>query len=178
MGYTTDFYGSFDLDKPLTEAHAAYLHKFSETRRMGRHADLVAELPDPIREAVGLPVGIQGEYYVGDDMTGYFVKAGFNEPPKNIIDHNTEPSTQPGLWCQWVPHEDCRSIVWDGGEKFYSYVEWLIYIIDNFLKPWGYTLNGEVQWQGENMEDRGVLVVENNRVGTRILAPTSVTWHT
>lgn len=49
------------------------------------------------------------------------------------------------LYCQWVPTEDGEGIKWDGGEKFYSYTKWLQYLIDNFLIPNGYVLNGEVE---------------------------------
>jgi hypothetical protein len=36
MGYHTEFDGEFNLDKPLTVAHANYLEKFAHTRRMKR----------------------------------------------------------------------------------------------------------------------------------------------
>lgn len=156
MGYTTDFYGSFQLDKPLTEPQMAYLKQFAETRRMKRDAAKTALRPDPTREAVGLPIGTDGEFFVGEG--GH---AGQNSSP-DIMQYNDPPSTQPGLWCQWIPNEDGTAIEWDGGEKFYEYKEWLVYLIENFLRPWGYVLNGEVEWQGEDREDRGVLIVENN----------------
>jgi hypothetical protein len=54
------------------------------------------------------------------------------------------------------------SIEWDGGEKFYEYEDWLIYIICNFLVPNGYILNGEVSFQGEDSEDAGTLIVKDN----------------
>lgn len=60
------------------------------------------------------------------------------------------------------------TVEWDGGEKFYDYVDWLWYIIEHFLKPWGYTVNGEVRWCGEDDEDRGTIVVVDNEVSTRL----------
>jgi hypothetical protein len=163
MGYTTDFTGAFQLDKPLTDAHRAYLAKFSDTRRMKRVADLTGQRPDALRLAVGLPVGAEGEYFVGaEDSYG-------QEHSKDVMDYNRPPKTQPGLWCQWVPNEAGTEIEWNGSEKFYNYKEWLEYIISNFLKPWGYTLNGKVEWQGEDSGDIGVLVVNNNEVSTEAL---------
>lgn len=162
MGYTTDFNGKFNLDRPLREDHANYLLQFAGTRRMRRDANKTALRPDPIREAVGLPVGPQGAYFVGE--TGY---AG-QDNGEDVIDHNASPSGQPGLWCQWVPSNDRKSIEWDGGEKFYDYVEWLQYIINNFLDRWGYVLKGEVTWRGEDEEDRGKIIVKNNEVTTKI----------
>lgn len=185
MGYTTDFDGYFTLDEPLTEAQATYLNKFSETRRMKRltaenrdnldelkprwaHINYEApttpvdEMLDPVREAVGLPVGTDG---------GYFVGAGGHagqDRDDSIIDYNEPPCGQPGLWCQWIVRDDDDGaftiIEWDGGEKFYHYVEWLEYIIEHFLKPWGRTLNGEVHWAGEEPGDLGKIVVEDNVV--------------
>ena len=162
MGYTTDFEGAFELNKPLSEEHRAYLNKFNETRRMKRDATKAAELADPVREAAELPIGTEGEYFVGAD--GF---AG-QDRDDSIVEYNDPPSTQPGLWCQWTPSEDGSAIEWDLGEKFYYYVEWLEYIIKNFLQPWGYTLNGSVIWQGEEMGDRGRITVKENEISTEM----------
>jgi len=158
MGYTTDFTGRFNLNKPLTPEHHAYLTQFSETRRMKRDASKTRERPDPIREAVDLAVGPEGAYFVGE--TGY---AGQDRGP-DILDHNKPPKGQPGLWCKWAPTEDGAGIEWNGMEKFYDYTEWLAYLIDHFLEPAGYVLNGEVEWQGEEPDDIGKLVVKDNQV--------------
>lgn len=144
MGYTTDFSGRFELNKELTPKMAQYLKMFNETRRMGRVTDEV--------------FGVQGEFFVfgGGDF-------GQNRD-ENVIDFNTPPSTQPGLWCQWTPSDDNMGIEWDGGEKFYYYSDWLVYLIHKVLAPNGYVLNGVVTWQGEEIGDVGEIIVENNRV--------------
>lgn len=116
MGYTTDFYGRFELDKPLDENLARQLELFSEERHGG------AMMP----------------------FAGY-----------------------PGLWCDWVPTKDRKGIEWNGAEKFYHYAEWLDHVIKNFLVANGYTLNGEVEWQGEDPNDFGLLVVKDNVVTTK-----------
>jgi len=158
MGYTTDFSGNFSLDKPLTDAHAAYLRKFAETRRMARNQTIASTLPDPVREAAGLPIGKQGAYFVGGGRD-------FGQgDDASITNGNVAPDGQPGLWCQWVPTETDDGVEWDGGEKFYNYIEWLEYIIKHFLAPWGYILNGEVEWLGEDHDDRGKIIVKNNVV--------------
>lgn len=158
MGYTTDFHGEFILNRPLTVAHKAFLTKFSETRRMLRNASKTAKRPDPIRKAAKLPVGGDGAYFVGEE--GDFGQDG----GPDVTDHNSAGGGQPGLWCQWTPNEEGTALVWDEGEKFYYYTEWLVYLIDNFLKPWGYTLNGTVTWTGEDPGDMGRLHVKDNRV--------------
>jgi hypothetical protein len=161
MGYTTDFEGRFNLNKPLTEEHALFLNTFSGTRRMKRDASKTRERPDPIRKAVGLAVGPEGAYFVG---AGDF--AGQERTP-DIVDYNSPPEGQPGLWCQWVPTKDGTGIEWNGTEKFYNYTEWLCYLIDHFLAPAGYVLNGEVLWQGEDPSDMGKLVVVDNEVSEK-----------
>lgn len=70
----------------------------------------------------------------------------------------------PGSWCQWVPTEDGTGIEWDGTEKFYSYTEWLEYLVEHFLKPWGLVLSGSVVWHGEESGDSGVIYAKDNRV--------------
>ncbi len=142
----------------LTPEHAAYLKQFNDTRRMRRDPAKARLLSDPIRIAVGLPVGEEGEYFVGGKGDG-----GQDEDD-SILDYNEPPGDQPGLWCGWRPNEDDTAIVWDGGEKFYYYVEWLEYLIERFLAPWGYLLNGRMDWQGEEDDDRGTILVRDNRV--------------
>lgn len=122
----------------------SFLTKFSESRRVKRRLDP--------------KYGIDGEFFVdGKETYG-------QESDASIVDYNVPPSTQPGLYCQWIPSTDGTFIEWDGGEKFYYYVEWLKYIIKNFLEPKGYVLNGEVEWRGEDFHDDGTIVVKNNKV--------------
>jgi hypothetical protein len=155
MGHT-DFTGSFDLDRPLAPEHKAYLTRFAETRRVVRDVKALMRLGygDPLREAVGLGLGVDGGYFV--DING--------GPGEGVIDDNTPPEGQPGLWCQWVPNENGTEIEWDGAEKFYRYTEWLEYLIEHFLKPWGYKLNGRVVWRSDSNNDSGVIYVKDNKV--------------
>ena len=136
MGYTTDFRGAFILDKPLTPELQEFLTAFADTRRMKR-------------KETGL--GVENEFQVDDNND-------------TVLDGNLQPSTQPGLWCQWQPNEDGTEIVWDGGEKFYMYHIWLVYLIEKILKPNGYVVNGTVEYRGEEWDDNGTLEVEDNQV--------------
>jgi|CXWL01.1.fsa_nt_gi hypothetical protein len=162
MGYSTNFNGQFDIDKPLTGEQSAYLHKFCTTRRMKRNADIAINIPDPIREAAALPIGTDGAYFVAGE--------GFHgqSADDSVIEMNSPPDGQPGLWCQWIPSEDNQAIEWDQGEKFYDYIEWIGYMIEHFFAPWGYVLNGEVEWEGEESGDLGLIVIENNVVTTKL----------
>lgn len=115
MGYSTDFRGSFEFDKPLTAEQKNTLDEFNE------------ECHD----------------------------SGTNE-------HIGFPS----FYCQWVPNDDGTELQWDGGEKFYEYVEWLEYLIKHFIEPWGRKLNGSVDWRGEEWDDAGTIIVTDNKVET------------
>lgn len=191
MGYSTDFNGSFTLSRTATATELDYINKFSNSRRMRRNTDIVMAnfkgkdglpfvfTPTPAQvkaikalEKSGLQVivsskenidtrtpleiyGQQGEYYVGDTEDN------------SVLDINDPSSTQPGLWCNWVITKDGMSLKWNGAEKFYNYVEWLNYLIENFFKPWGIKLNGEVTWSGEESSDIGKINIKNNKVTVR-----------
>lgn len=153
MGYTTTFTGKFTCTPALNSAQVAYLKALCHTRRMQRKG--ASKLPDPLRKAVGLPLGDEEEYFVGG--TGW---AG-QDRDETIVEYNSPPASQPSLWCQWTPSDDGKFIKWDGGEKFYQYDTWLRYINQHFLKPWGVKLTGDVKWYGESRSDRGVIVANN-----------------
>jgi hypothetical protein len=136
---------------------------------MERRASLTEKRPDPVRLAVGLPVGEEGGYFVGavgyrgnEDAPGWLIKR--SQEAVDLVDYNYPPAGQPNVWCQWVPTEDRGGIEWDQGEKFSNYTGWLMYLIAHFLKPWGYVLSGTVEYRGRRADDFGRIVVKNNDV--------------
>ncbi len=155
MGYTTDFFGSVAVVPPLNAEEIAFLKKFAGTRRMKCE---------------------QGPYYVDRGGVAGQGEMGHGDP--SVIDYNRPPEGQPGLWCQWVPSDDGESIAWDEGEKFYDSPEWMKYLIDHFLKPGAlakpslpflqanHTVNGTIEAEGEDSNDRWALIVKDNDVFT------------
>ncbi|TWU00589.1 hypothetical protein Pla108_15410 [Botrimarina colliarenosi] len=82
-------------------------------------------------------------------------------------DENGEPGGDgkpPTYYCQWIPTEDRAGLEWDKNEKFYHGKEWLEYLIERFIEPWGYKLNGEVPWYIDDFEQAGMLTVKDNIV--------------
>ena len=153
MGYTTTFTGKINITPKLNKKEIDYLKRFGETRRVHRQ---------------------NGPYYA--------TKKGAKEQGRDIIDYNSPPEGQPGLWCQWEPTEDGTALQWDGSEKFYSSVEWMQYLIKHFLQEnplakalepnnfkflKGHTLNGTIEARGESQLDLWQLVVTNNVVETK-----------
>lgn len=162
MGYQTDFSGAINIDKPLTTEQIEYIKAFSLTRRVKRD---VAELWRLHTGKHGLPgsenvYGLEGEYFAMDDGNYGQTK------DSSVIDFNRPPQNQPGLWCGWTLNEDGTAIVWNEGEKFYNYIEWMQYIIENFFIPWGCILSGEMEWHGESIGDHGTIIVNHNQVTT------------
>lgn len=147
MGYTTDFNGKFKFNKQLDEEIYNLLVGLATTRRMKRQG------LDP-------KYGYQGEFYFNKND---FSNAGQTEDT-SIVDYNEPPDTQPSLWLQWIPTNDSMFLEWDGGEKFYSYIEWLEYLINKILAPHGYSLTGEVYWYGEDRDDNGIIEIVDNKI--------------
>ncbi len=156
MGYTTEFYGKIEITPALPLEITKYINKFNGVRHMKRDVKILEEKYKGEGGFNG-KYGVEGEYFING--TG-FMGQGDDE---SVLDHNTPPSTQPGLWCQWIITEDGKYIEWDGGEKFYESVEWMEYIIENFIGA-EYSCNGKIEAQGEDRYDHWWLVVNNNKV--------------
>jgi hypothetical protein len=157
MGYTTWFSGAFEFNKPVTDELKTYINRFAETRRMARDNNKIKELFPKWKEfSFNGDLGEDGAYFVGGD--------GFcgQDMDDTIMNYNSAGS-QPGLWCQWIINNR-NELVWDDGEKFYNYVEWLKYLIKHFFAPSGYVLNGTVFYDGEDSDDFGKIIVTDNIV--------------
>lgn len=154
MGYTTNFTGSIAISPPLNAEETKYLTSFVDSRRYDR---------------VEGPYAIEGVADRDSSASGY----------------NKAAEGQPGLWCQWIPNEDGTELEWDGGEKFYESEAWMRYLIEHFLQPGAHaaaqlpflqanhTLNGTITAQGEEPEDRWLLIVTNNTVERREISDVS-----
>lgn len=138
MGYQTEFSGEIDLDRPVDPETAELLDGLARTMRVKRN--------------VGAEYGEEGEFYIKDDE-------------ETIFDHNNPPGKQPNSWLNWVLTPDRQQLTWDGGEKFYDYVEWLVYLRDKILNPRGYRLEGGcIYWFGQDDDDRGMIEADDNEI--------------
>lgn len=192
MGYSTDFFGQISLSRNLTDVERSYINKFSDTRKVKRDVNKlmvcfngehgypgVDKNSDPF-----LIYGNEGEYFVGDEKScitdrnlppGHLPYVGRifeehkvrNEKMIKIIENG---ECQPSMYCQWIieKYDGNDFLIWDGGEKFYCYVEWLKYLINHFFSKWGVILNGNIEWVGEEKDDRGLIVVKDNVVKEKI----------
>lgn len=151
MGYTTEFEGSLALSRNLAPSEKDYLDDFLDCRHMQYN---VATLPESQYTVVS-DWGIQGKFYTGT--------AGEDA---EITDCNNPPEGVPGLWCEWrvVDEGEGHKLLWSEGEKFYAYVEWLQFLINEFFTPWGITLSGDIFWRGESRCDFGRIEVAESVV--------------
>lgn len=155
MGYNTEFYGSFCFDKPLTKEQILFIYNYSRTRHFIR--------PDVTPSKVMLDAGINDVgsgacYYALDDVDNKY----HNEWTK-YKNHYNDPGLCPGLWCQWIVSDSGLRLEWDGMEKFYNYLEWLNFLIENFFSKWNYNLTGFIKYQGEDDDDFGFIRIKNNK---------------
>jgi hypothetical protein len=130
--------GKIQITPPLQANHLAYLARFHRIRHMKWDVRLLEKMRDPLRKAVGLPLGLEGAYYVAGEIMPLY-------PGPEIIDSNSPPNGQPALWCSWEPSGDGGSYIWGNGDKNYAYKAWLEYLIAHFFKPWHYQLSGRVE---------------------------------
>ena len=158
MGYHTDFHGEFTIDKPVDEETYKLLDGLNKTRRMRRSVTKLARRLKITPAKCKKLYGTDCEFWVGD------AKDCGQDQTEDIREYNKPPANQPGLWNHWAIDEDKQTILWDEGEKFYEYMDWIRYLIDTILKPRGYTVNGIVFWNGEETEDMGEIHVEDNEV--------------
>lgn len=157
MGYTTDFFGKFEFNKPVEPWLIEYIERFSNSRRMRRDNEKIKELYPKWKElCFNGELGVDGEYFIGG--IGFMGQTDDD----SVLDHNSPACHQPGLWCDWVVTEDGMGLEWNGMEKFYYYEEWLEYLIENFFAPLGYILNGFVEYQGEDYGDFGTITITDN----------------
>ena len=159
MGYSTDFNGTIKISPNLKELDKEFLDKFFQIRHMKRD---MTKLKD-ISENLIKEYGKDGCFYLKDYNN-------FNEmyDDKTIININ-DSGDMPSLYCNLEIVEDNGEsfVQWNGSEKTYGVnVEngWFTWLIDNFFKPCGYVLNGEMTWQGEEDDDTGTIKIENNIV--------------
>lgn len=70
----------------------------------------------------------------------------------------------PSHWNQWIVGDDWQSVKWNGGEKFYGYIDWIRLLNRKFLAPRGYCLGGTVHFQGEEPGDSGRIVATDGNI--------------
>lgn len=152
--------GSATITEKLNAKHKNYLNAFAKTRRVARKESFLSNVKDPVRERVNLPLGEEGAYFIG----GYdFSHLGNDGADPSISDYFQAPEGQPSQWCMWQINKN--KLVWNKCiDDFDSHHLWLRYLIDHFLSPWGYSLNGQFRWTGLEDSHVGKIKIINNKL--------------
>lgn len=176
MGYSTDFYGKFEIKPKLTINQAKFFNLWARYRRM-KHNVYAFDEKNPedkpfrrlykatgLDKKFGLGFGTDGAlyFYMGKTPGGYDDLNGSGD--KTVLDGNQPPNGQPGLWCDLEVTEDGSFLQWNGSEKSYHMKEWLEYVIETFFKTWERTVTGNLNWQGEDDKDMGRIAIKDNKV--------------
>jgi hypothetical protein len=76
---------------------------------------------------------------------------------------STEPDL-PGYSGLFELSDERDLIVPDEFESSHGLRLWLVLLIEHFLAPLGYVLNGDVSWTADEADDRGTIFVKDNAV--------------
>lgn len=81
-----------------------------------------------------------------------------------LASERQDETETPGYYCPWEVNADGTGIGWEGGEGRRDYVEWLRFLIEKYFTPWGMTINGRADWEGDENSDMGQIHVTDNVV--------------
>ena len=76
----------------------------------------------------------------------------------------SEEPDLPGYLELFEISEDRSTILPDEDESNHGLRLWLVLLVQHYLGPLGYVLNGEVSWDASDVEDRGRIFVKDNAV--------------
>lgn len=103
---------------------------------------------------MGYHVDTWGEFRVEPEMS-----------PGHIKLFNYYSRKKESWSARWVVNEKGTLLEWeDDFNKIQPDPEILEYLIQKYLKLWGYLLFGEVQYQGEAERDKGTIKIQSNRI--------------
>jgi Bacterial RNA polymerase, alpha chain C terminal domain len=155
MGYNTAQDGHLVISPPLDPAQTAWVRAFAQSRRVCRHEERIAAAPDPLREAVGLAVGVDGAFYTG---------ALQDESDETVADWNNPADPVPSLYSAWTVSEDGARLT--GRDQAAYPTVWLEVFVE-ILVGWGRSLSGQVWLQGDDPSDVSRVEVEGDEVIVR-----------
>ncbi len=155
MSLSIEVIGELSINPPLNKQEIEYLKKFSNMRRCELNG---------------------GEYSTSKSIT-----ATYDDPSNLPHDekYNKVIKGQPSLWCQWVPTDDGKHIIFNNDSSDQNSGEWLPYLIEHFIgnKPLaktkkpeefsfleGHKCNGTITTHLISHEFVNTLYVKNNKI--------------
>jgi hypothetical protein len=148
MGYTTYFTGAIEIRPRLSDAFTIKINDMIDggERTPKSFATILHS-----RQVQGgwPPAAGQNDHDIGGSMNCFM----------------------PSFYCQWELDKkdpECTRVVWNGGEKFYSYRAWLKYLVDLLFqlclkRSIVIRFSGHIAYQGESGSDTGYLTITSNK---------------
>lgn len=173
MGYYTEFTGSINIDPPLEKDMETYLNRYFKTRHFVRNKTKIFDVlnengltMEDFTPPGTTDCGELGEFFADGHFEHLKNRNGdlvsFEECFLDAMDYNVTPEIIPSLWCSFELKGSDQLVLLDG--KNYEYIAWLEFLIYHLLKPRGYTLNGYIEFDGEDDNDNGCIQITDNVV--------------
>jgi len=143
--------GALSLSRPLTDDEFYFLSALALNKRMRRHRSMLGfmidekMLTDPFRNEVGLPLGMDGYWFVGNEGEN------MDESDPSVFNKEQPPRGMPGCWCSWQPASDNRSMLILSGKKPHHALRWASFLLTRlFIKHWDMTMSGIIAMTTKN----------------------------
>lgn len=151
MGYNTDFDGEIKINPALPKDIANYIRDFSRVKHIKRDPEVVPSLNDGkgLSYCFNGNPGPDGCYYIGKDES-----LGTGEEELDGL----------SLWCDFTVSQDGSEIMWNQSSRTIKALEWISFLINHFIAPFGHVCNGTIECCGDNFDDKWEICVENNEV--------------
>lgn len=106
---------------------------------------------------MGYVTNFEGEFGLSKEIDEKTRRLINNINEDGIILGNDNPDT----WCLW---QTDGKVLYSSSGNAYDFEEWLRIIVEEIIVPRGYVLNGEVEWIGDDPDDRGKVVIKDNEI--------------
>lgn len=161
--------GELKLSPALTNRESNFLKDFAKTRHFHRswrvEDDNGKNWVDPnndFRPTFSDPK--YKEIYLRSNINNNKEQKQYELNKWRCIDYHKANPGMPSLYCHWIPLDDNKTLKWDN-EDFSKGLDWLKFIIENYINPWRYQLNGELYVTNADSEfpfESGKIIVTDN----------------
>ena len=154
------FQGAFNLTPALSSAQTSYLQAFLAVQHGFWPLKYVRQQSDPVREAVGLPLGADAAYYTGHHSNGLKGRHPFIDKYNTI---SPGPGNQPHCGnCPWQLSPDDRQLVPDKKKLAAMPLKWLGWLVKYIFTPWKINVTGVASYDDPCTSQEGKIVAESS----------------
>lgn len=120
--------------------YARYLGMFCEVPHWKRNEATCRLIKDPFRDAIGLPPGKYGEFVIGTKKFDSSVssKRPYKHHPSEFVPFAVNLDSEFKMTLNMV-----------GSPRPSVLAKWTSYLLEKFIGPWGYNMNGYISWDDD-----------------------------